>query len=68
MLEFGVVQEYYGTMRALIVCLGPKPNSLVDYILSQEGYAVSRSHIESNALKTNCPMSECIRVAQELQQ
>lgn len=35
--------------------------------LQKEGYAVSRSHIESNALKTNCPMSECIRVAQELQ-
>ncbi|KAL6126836.1 hypothetical protein ACLB2K_074881 [Fragaria x ananassa] len=36
--------------------------------LRKEGYAVSRSHIESNALKTNCPMSECIRIAQELQQ
>ncbi|XP_050387475.1 tRNA (guanine(26)-N(2))-dimethyltransferase [Argentina anserina] len=36
--------------------------------LQKEGYAVSRSHIESNALKTNCPMSECIRIAQELQQ
>ena len=34
----------------------------------QEGYAVSRSHISSNALKTNCTMTECIRIAKELQQ
>lgn len=34
----------------------------------QEGYAVSRSHISYNALKTNCPMTECIRIAKELQQ
>lgn len=30
----------------------------------QAGYAASRSHIASNAIKTNCPMAECIRIAQ----
>ncbi|KAL0539760.1 hypothetical protein IC582_023976 [Cucumis melo] len=28
------------------------------------GYAASRSHIASNAIKTNCPMADCIRIAQ----
>ncbi|WJZ83006.1 hypothetical protein VitviT2T_002723 [Vitis vinifera] len=36
--------------------------------LNKEGYAVSRSHIASNAIKTNCPMAVCIRIAKELQQ
>ncbi|XAR66026.1 tRNA (guanine(26)-N(2))-dimethyltransferase [Bertholletia excelsa] len=34
--------------------------------LHEEGYAVSRSHIAPNAIKTNCPMAECIRIAREL--
>ncbi|KAL6323366.1 hypothetical protein AAG906_029373 [Vitis piasezkii] len=36
--------------------------------LDEEGYAVSRSHIASNAIKTNCPMAVSIRIAKELQQ
>ncbi|KAL6333664.1 hypothetical protein AAG906_028850 [Vitis piasezkii] len=36
--------------------------------LNKEGYAVSRSHIASNAIKTNCPMAVSIRIAKELQQ
>lgn len=32
----------------------------------QEGYVASRSHIASNAVKTNCPMAECVRIAKEL--
>ncbi|XP_024988711.1 tRNA (guanine(26)-N(2))-dimethyltransferase [Cynara cardunculus var. scolymus] len=36
--------------------------------IHQEGYSVSRSHISSNAIKTNCPMSECIRIAKQLRQ
>lgn len=32
----------------------------------QEGYAASRSHIASNAIKTNCPMAECMRIAKSL--
>eukprot|EP00262_Sarcandra_glabra_P004818 TRINITY_DN16054_c0_g5_i1.p1 TRINITY_DN16054_c0_g5~~TRINITY_DN16054_c0_g5_i1.p1 ORF type:complete len:438 (+),score=41.41 TRINITY_DN16054_c0_g5_i1:23-1336(+) len=35
--------------------------------LHKEGYAVSRSHIASNAIKTNCPMAKCIQIARELQ-
>lgn len=34
----------------------------------QEGYAVSRSHIFPNAIKTNCPMASCIQIARELRQ
>lgn len=34
--------------------------------MRKEGYAVSRSHIKPNAIKTNCPMSVCIRIAREL--
>ncbi|XP_008233871.1 PREDICTED: tRNA (guanine(26)-N(2))-dimethyltransferase isoform X1 [Prunus mume] len=36
--------------------------------LEKEGYAASRSHIESNAIKTNCSMAGCIRIAKQLQQ
>lgn len=47
----------------------PKTNSLVAGLNSvQEGYAASRSHIESNAIKTNCSMAGCIRIAKQLQQ
>ncbi|XP_071709600.1 tRNA (guanine(26)-N(2))-dimethyltransferase-like [Rutidosis leptorrhynchoides] len=35
--------------------------------IRKEGYVVCRSHISNNAIKTNCPMSECIRIAKEIQ-
>ncbi|KDP21663.1 hypothetical protein JCGZ_03334 [Jatropha curcas] len=35
--------------------------------LVKKGYAATRSHIASNAIKTDCPMSMCIRIAKELQ-
>ncbi|KAL3622048.1 hypothetical protein CASFOL_034244 [Castilleja foliolosa] len=35
--------------------------------LEKEGYAVSRSHIASNAIKTNCPMVDCVKLVKELQ-
>lgn len=35
-------------------------------ILHKEGYAASRSHIASNAIKTNCPMSTCISIVKDL--
>ncbi|KAK1361084.1 tRNA (guanine(26)-N(2))-dimethyltransferase [Heracleum sosnowskyi] len=35
--------------------------------LQKNGYSASRSHIESNAIKTNCPMSMCVVIAKELQ-
>ncbi|XP_057483101.1 tRNA (guanine(26)-N(2))-dimethyltransferase [Actinidia eriantha] len=34
--------------------------------MHKEGYAVSRSHIVSNAIKTNCPMATCVRIVKEL--
>ncbi|GAA0146640.1 RNA methyltransferase [Lithospermum erythrorhizon] len=37
-------------------------------ILHKKGYAASRSHIESNAIKTNCTMTECVSIVRELQQ
>ncbi|KAK7282427.1 hypothetical protein RIF29_11179 [Crotalaria pallida] len=36
--------------------------------MHKKGYAASRSHIETNAIKTNCPMTECISIAKELLQ
>ncbi|KAK4385246.1 tRNA (guanine(26)-N(2))-dimethyltransferase [Sesamum angolense] len=36
--------------------------------LDEEGYAACRSHIASNAIKTNCPMVDCVRLVKELQQ
>ncbi|XP_028053556.1 uncharacterized protein LOC114257935 isoform X2 [Camellia sinensis] len=35
-------------------------------IMQKEGYAVSRSHIVSNAIKTNCPMAMCVKIAKEI--
>ncbi|GFY84474.1 dual specificity protein phosphatase (DsPTP1) family protein [Actinidia rufa] len=34
--------------------------------MHKEGYAVCRSHIISNAIKTNCPMATCVRIVKEL--
>lgn len=34
----------------------------------QEGYAVSRSHIALNAIKTDCSMANCIQIAKRIQQ
>lgn len=44
--------------------------TLVSFLvgLLQKGYAASRSHIATNAIKTNCPMTECISIAKELLQ
>ncbi|KAL9163720.1 hypothetical protein ABFS82_06G059300 [Erythranthe guttata] len=33
--------------------------------LHKEGYAATRSHIALNAIKTNCPMVECVRLVKE---
>ncbi|XP_076884018.1 tRNA (guanine(26)-N(2))-dimethyltransferase-like [Bidens hawaiensis] len=35
--------------------------------IQEEGYTISRSHIANNAIKTNCPMSECVRIAKVIQ-
>ncbi|KAJ8537199.1 hypothetical protein K7X08_035600 [Anisodus acutangulus] len=36
--------------------------------LHEGGYAVSRSHIAPNAIKTDCPMVECVKIVKQLQQ
>lgn len=44
----------------------PPLKTLID-ALQKEGHVVCRSHIASNAIKTNCPMTGCIRIAKEFQ-
>ncbi|OIS95868.1 PREDICTED: tRNA (guanine(26)-N(2))-dimethyltransferase [Nicotiana attenuata] len=44
------------------------PLSAIMNSLHEEGYAVSRSHIASSAIKTDCPMVECVRIVKQLQQ
>ncbi|CAA0834478.1 N2-N2-dimethylguanosine tRNA methyltransferase [Striga hermonthica] len=44
----------------------PPINTLM-HALKKEGYAATRSHIASAAIKTNCPMVDCVRIAKELQ-
>lgn len=36
--------------------------------LHEVGYVASRSHISPNAIKTNCPVTECIKIFKVLQQ
>ncbi|CAH9121519.1 unnamed protein product [Cuscuta epithymum] len=45
----------------------PPLNSILTS-LQKRGYTASRSHIASNAIKTNCRMGECVRIVKELQQ
>ncbi|ESW33448.1 hypothetical protein PHAVU_001G070300 [Phaseolus vulgaris] len=45
----------------------PRLRTLMSAI-HQKGYAASRSHIATNAIKTNFPMTECIKIAKELLQ
>ncbi|KAI0497314.1 hypothetical protein KFK09_020537 [Dendrobium nobile] len=42
------------------------PLSAILSALRKEGYAACRSHINRNAIKTNCPIAECIIIAKEL--
>ncbi|XP_060181696.1 tRNA (guanine(26)-N(2))-dimethyltransferase isoform X2 [Lycium barbarum] len=44
------------------------PLSAIMNRLHEEGYVVSRSHIAPNAIKTNCPMVECVEIVKQLQQ
>ncbi|KAG1371479.1 putative tRNA (guanine(26)-N(2))-dimethyltransferase [Cocos nucifera] len=43
----------------------PPISSLIS-TLEKEGFAACRSHIAPNAVKTNCPMAACVRIAREL--
>ncbi|KAI3879429.1 hypothetical protein MKW92_000861 [Papaver armeniacum] len=64
-LPFGYIKLDEVASRAKVN--SPPLRSMMSSIL-EEGYAVSRSHIASNAIKTNCPMSVCIQIAKNLQQ
>lgn len=44
------------------------PLSVIMNSLHEGGYAVSRSHIAPNAIKTDCPMVECVKIVKQLQQ
>lgn len=63
-LPFGYIQLDEIASRAKV---NSPPLVKIMCAIHQEGYAVSRSHISNNAIKTNCPMSECIRITKELQ-
>ncbi|XP_024360106.1 tRNA (guanine(26)-N(2))-dimethyltransferase [Physcomitrium patens] len=41
----------------------PKRDDLI-VALHQEGYAASRSHVQPNAIKTNCPLGKCVEISQ----
>ncbi|KAJ7959548.1 tRNA (guanine(26)-N(2))-dimethyltransferase [Quillaja saponaria] len=64
-LPFGYIKLDEVASRAKI---NSPPLRTMMSTMQKEGYAASRSHIASNAIKTNCPMTECIRIAKELQQ
>ncbi|KAL5569620.1 hypothetical protein UlMin_026195 [Ulmus minor] len=62
-LQFGYIKLDEVASRAKVN--SPPLRTMMDTI-RKEGYSVSRSHIASNVIKTNCPMTECIRIAKEL--
>ncbi|XP_061368055.1 tRNA (guanine(26)-N(2))-dimethyltransferase isoform X2 [Gastrolobium bilobum] len=64
-LPFGYIK--LDEMSSLAKISTPPLKTLMSAI-HQKGYAASRSHIRTNAIKTNCPMTECIKIAKELQQ
>ncbi|MED6136678.1 hypothetical protein PIB30_058077 [Stylosanthes scabra] len=64
-LPFGYIKLDEMASRAKI---NSPPLKALMSAMHQEGYAVSRSQIATNAIKTNCPMTECIRIAKELLQ
>ncbi|KAI7738690.1 hypothetical protein M8C21_030792 [Ambrosia artemisiifolia] len=63
-LPFGYIQLDEIASRAKVN--SPRLVTLMSAI-QQNGYNVSRSHISNNAIKTNCPMSECIRITKDIQ-
>ncbi|XP_057415684.1 tRNA (guanine(26)-N(2))-dimethyltransferase [Lotus japonicus] len=64
-LPFGYIKLDEMASRAKI---NSPPLKTLMSAIQQKGYAASRSHIKTNAIKTNCPMTECISIAKELLQ
>ncbi|KAL0401098.1 UNVERIFIED_CONTAM: tRNA (guanine(26)-N(2))-dimethyltransferase [Sesamum latifolium] len=63
-LPFGYIRLDEISSRAKV---NSPPLDSVLRTLHKEGYAACRSHIASNAIKTNCPMVDCVRLVKELQ-
>ncbi|GAB4832048.1 hypothetical protein Ancab_006066 [Ancistrocladus abbreviatus] len=63
-LPFGYIKVDEVASRAKI---NSPPLGTMISALHKEGYAASRSHIAPNAIKTDCPVASCIRIARELQ-
>ncbi|XP_050208773.1 tRNA (guanine(26)-N(2))-dimethyltransferase [Mercurialis annua] len=63
-LPFGYIKLDQMASRAKIN--SPSIKTLMSTLL-KEGYVASRSHIASNAIKTDCPMPVLVRLATELQ-
>ncbi|KAM4104112.1 hypothetical protein ACJW30_06G131700 [Castanea mollissima] len=64
-LSFGYIKLDEVASRAKV---NSPPLMTMMSTIHKEGYAASRSHIASNAIKTNCPMTVCIRIAKNLQE
>ncbi|KAL6533015.1 hypothetical protein OROMI_027127 [Orobanche minor] len=47
--------------------VNPPPINTLLCALDKEGYVASRSHIAPNAIKTNCPMVDCVKLVKELE-
>ncbi|KAL8144519.1 hypothetical protein V2J09_017551 [Rumex salicifolius] len=62
-LPFGYIKIDEVAHRAK---LNSPPISTIISTLQKKGYVASRSHIEPNAIKTNCPMTKCMEVAKDL--
>ncbi|XP_056165014.1 tRNA (guanine(26)-N(2))-dimethyltransferase isoform X1 [Syzygium oleosum] len=62
-LPFGYIKLDEVASRAKI---NSPPLRTMMSALQKRGYAVSRSHIATNAIKTDCPMATCIRIAKEV--
>ncbi|GLT38439.1 hypothetical protein SLA2020_126900 [Shorea laevis] len=62
-LPFGYIKLDEVASRAKV---NSPPLRTIMSTIRKEGYVASRSHIASNAIKTNCPMAKCIQIAKEL--
>lgn len=62
-LPFGFIKVDEVASRAKVNC---PPIMAIISALRKEGYVASRSHISSKVIKTNCPMTECVRITKKL--
>ncbi|KAI4306943.1 hypothetical protein L6164_030180 [Bauhinia variegata] len=65
MLPFGYIKLDEMASRAK---MNSPPLKTLMNAIHEKGFAVSRSHISTNAIKTNCPMTQCIKISKQLLQ